>query len=76
MAATKVIKSGKMTPVRGGSGHMFGKQTVGLKKPGHTGKAQSNSGGKWAKGGGTGYVGKQSKAGKVVAGRVSVSGGK
>jgi hypothetical protein len=65
-----------MTPVRGGSGHMFGKQTVGPKKAGHTGKAQTGSGGKWAKGGGTGLVGKQPKAGKVVAGRVSVSGGK
>jgi hypothetical protein len=76
MSGTKVIKSGKMTPVRGGGGHMFGKQTVGLKKAGHTGKAQTSTGGKWAKGGGTGFVGKQGKSKHVVAGRVSVSGGK
>lgn len=76
MAGSKVIKSGKMTPVRGGPGHMFGKQTVGPKKSAHTGKSQTGNGGKWAKGGGTGFVGKQGKAGKVVAGRVSVSGGK
>lgn len=76
MAGSKVIKSGKMTPVRGGSGHMFGKQSVGPKKSAHTGKAQTGNGGKWAKGGGTGYVGKQGKSSHAVAGRVSVSGGK
>lgn len=76
MAGTKVIKSGKMTPVRGGSGHMFGKQTVGPKKAGVTGKAQTGNGGKWGKGGGTGFVGKQGKSKHAVSGRVSVSGGK
>lgn len=71
---SKVISSSKMTPVRGGGGHMFGKQTVGPKKAGHTGKVQTGSGGKWAKGGSTGPIGsKQPKAGKAVAGRVSVS---
>ena len=44
---------------KGGSGHMFGKQTVGTKTPGITGKAQSGGGGKFAKGGPTGKVGKQ-----------------
>jgi len=76
MSGTKVIKSGKMTPVRGGSGHMVGKQHVGPKKPAHTGKAQTGTGGKWAKGGGTGFVGKQNKSRPSPAGRVSVSGGK
>lgn len=74
--ATKVVKSGTMTPVRGGKGHMFGRQTVGPKKPGHTGKAQTGDGGKWAKGGGTGKVGKQGKSSHSVAGRVSVSKGR
>jgi hypothetical protein len=74
MSGTKVISSGKMKPVRGGSGHMFGKQTVGTKKAGVTGKADSGGGGKWSKGGPTGKIGgKQPKAGKAVAGRVSVS---
>lgn len=73
--ATKVIKSGKMTPVRGGPGHMFGRQSVGQKTPGISGKAQSGSGGKWAKGGGTGKVGKQGKSSHAVSGRVSVAKG-
>lgn len=44
---------------KGGSGHMFGKQSAGPKTPGITGKAQSGNGGKFAKGGPTGKVGKQ-----------------
>lgn len=72
MAKGKVIKSGTMTPVRGGSGHMFGKQSVGTKTPGVTGKADKG-GGKWMKGGGTGHVGKQGSSSRVVAGKVSVS---
>ena len=71
--ASKVVSTGKMAAVRGGKGHMFGKQSVGPKKPGVTGKAQSGSGGKWAKGGGTGHIGRQGKSSHVVAGRVSVS---
>ena len=71
--ASKVVKSGKMTPVRGGPGHMFGKQSAGPKVPGHTGKVQSSRGGKFAKGGSTGNVGRQGKSSPVVAGRVSVS---
>ena len=55
---------------KGGSGHMFGKQTVGTKTPGITGKAQSGGGGKFAKGGGTGKVGKQ---GSVKTSRPGVS---
>jgi hypothetical protein len=73
MANSKVIKSGKMTAVRGGPGHMFGKQSAGPKSSAHTGKAQSGRGGKWAKGGGTGNVGSQGKSSKVVPGRVSVA---
>jgi len=76
MAGSKVIKSGKMTPVRGGSGHMFGKQSAGPKKAGDSAKAQTGRGGKWAKGGGTGFVGKQGKSSHAVSGKVSVSGGK
>jgi hypothetical protein len=57
--SSKVIKSGKLTPVRGGSGHMFGKQTVGTKKPGVTGKADKGGGGKFTKGGSGHMFGKQ-----------------
>jgi hypothetical protein len=70
---SKVISHGKMTAVRGGPGHMFGKQSAGPKSAGITGKAQSGRGGKWAKGGGTGKIGSQGKSSHVVAGRVSVS---
>ena len=73
LGKSKVISSGKMTPVRGGSGHMFGKQSVGPKKAGVTGKVQTGSGGKWHKGGPTGKVGNQGKSSRVVSGRVSVS---
>ena len=74
MASSKVVKSGSMTPVRGGSGHMFGKQHAGPKKAGVTGKSDTGNGGKFAKGGGKGKIGgKQPKSGKAVAGRVSVS---
>ena len=44
---------------KGGSGHMFGKQSVGTKKPGVTGKADKGGGGKWAKGGSGHMFGKQ-----------------
>ena len=39
MAKGKVMKSSSTPFVKGGSGHMFGKQTVGPKTPGVTGKA-------------------------------------
>lgn len=71
--ASKVVKSGKMTPVRGGPGHMFGKQHAGPKTPGITGKAQSGNGGKFGKGGPSGKVGKQGKSEKAKPGKVSVS---
>lgn len=70
---SKVVSSGKMTPVRGGSGKMFGKQSAGPKQAAHTGKAQSGRGGKWAKGGGTGHIGNQGKSSHAVSGRVSVA---
>lgn len=76
MAGSKVIKSGKMTPVRGGAGHMFGQQHAGPMKSGTTSKSNSGGGGKFAKGGGTGYVGKQGKSTPSVGGKVSVSKGK
>lgn len=44
---------------KGGSGHMFGKQTAGTKSPGSTGKTQSGGGGKFAKGGSGHMFGKQ-----------------
>lgn len=75
MAKSKVISSGKMTPVRGGSGHMFGKQSVGTKTPGRTGKADTGGGNKFTKGGPTGKVGKQYGSSKAVSGRVSVAKG-
>ncbi len=76
MAGSKVIKSGKMTAVRGGSGHMFGKQHAGPKKPGVAGKADKGDGGKYGRGGGTGYVGKQGKSTPSPAGKVAVAKGK
>jgi len=59
MSKSKVMSTKTMTPVRGGKGHMFGKQSVGTKKPGITGKADTNSGGKFAKGGSGKMFGKQ-----------------
>ena len=73
---SKTIKSGKMTPVRGGPGHMFGKQHAGPKKPGVSGKISNTSGGKWAKGGGTGYIGNQRGSSKAGSGKVALPGGK
>lgn len=71
--ADKVVSSGKMKAVRGGSGHMFGRQTAGPKKPGVSGKAQTGTGGKFGKGGGSGHVGRQGVSSKAVSGRVSVA---
>jgi hypothetical protein len=68
---SKVVKTGKMTPVRGGPGKMFGKQHVGTQTPGQT-ASKSGPGGKWAKGGAT-RGGGQGKSSRVVAGRVSVA---
>jgi len=66
MAKGKVVKSGKMTPVRGGSGHMFGKQHVGTQTPGQSAQKPSGGGGKWAKGGSGHMFGKQtSKAARA-----------
>ncbi len=57
---SKVISSSKPAFAKGGSGHMFGKQSAGPKSPGVSHKAQSGSGGKWAKGGSGKMFGKQS----------------
>lgn len=57
--STKVLKSGGGSFAKGGSGHMFGKQSAGPKTPGVSGKAQSGSGGKFAKGGTGKMFGKQ-----------------
>lgn len=70
---SKVVSKGSLGGAKGGTGHMFGKQYAGPKKAGLAGKSQSGSGGKWAKGGGTGHVGKQGKSSPVVSGRVSVA---
>lgn len=59
MHKSKVTSTKTMTPVRGGKGHMFGKQSVGTKKPGITGKADKNSGGNFTKGGSGKMFGKQ-----------------
>lgn len=57
---SKVTKSSTPAFAKGGSGHMFGKQTAGTKSPGSTGKVQSGGGGKFAKGGSGKMFGKQS----------------
>lgn len=44
-----VVKSKKAKPVRGGSGHMVGKQSAGPARPG--GMVNKGGGGKFAKGG-------------------------
>jgi hypothetical protein len=59
--ADKVIKSGKMTPVRGGPSGKVGKQ--GGATPAVSGRVSipgnKTGGGKWGKGGPSGLVGKQ-----------------
>jgi hypothetical protein len=57
--STKVVSKSSPAFGKGGSGHMFGKQTAGPKSPGITGKAQSGSGGKFAKGGSGKMFGRQ-----------------
>ena len=60
MSKSKVVSTKVMTPVRGGKGHMFGKQTVGQQKAGVTGKAITGGGGKTTLKGGSGKMfGKQ-----------------
>lgn len=59
MATSKVVKSSKPAFAKGGSGKMFGKQTVGTKTPGVSGKSDTGGGGKWAKGGSGKMAGKQ-----------------
>ncbi len=71
MSKSKVVSSKTMTPVRGGKGHMFGKQTVGQQKAGVTGKAITGGGGKTTLKGGKGKMfGKQtskpSRAGSTL----------
>ena len=56
---SKVTKSSTPAFAKGGSGKMFGKQSVGTKTPGISGKADSGGGGKWAKGGSGKMFGKQ-----------------
>lgn len=72
--ATKTISKGPLKEggAKGGSGHMFGRQSAGPKNPGTSGKDQSGSGGKWAKGGAKGQVGKQGKIAKSTPGRVAL----
>lgn len=62
MSKSKVTSSGSLKGggAKGGSGHMFGKQTVGTKKPGISGKADSGGGGRTPPKGGKGHMfGKQ-----------------
>ena len=60
MAKSKVQKSSKPSFVKGGSGHMFGKQHVGTQAPGNTAtKHVGNAGGKFIKGGSKHMFGKQ-----------------
>lgn len=57
--SSKVISTKTLAPVRGGPGHMFGKQKAGDRSPGVTGKKDSGGGGKFGKGGPGHMVGKQ-----------------
>lgn len=56
---SKVVSSGGGKFAKGGSGHMFGKQSAGPKKSGVTGKSDSGSGGKYARGGSGKMFGRQ-----------------
>ena len=55
--STKALVGGG---AKGGSGHMFSKQSVGTRTPGVTGKKDSGGGGKFGKGGSGHMFGKQS----------------
>ena len=59
MAMGKVIKEGKMKPVTGGGKKMFPKQHAGPQRPGTSAHSTKGSGGKFAKGGPSGKVGRQ-----------------
>ena len=56
---SKVISKSAGSFAKGGTKGMFGKQSVGTKTPGITGKADSGGGGAWAKGGSGTMFGKQ-----------------
>lgn len=60
--SSKVISSKSLVGggAHGGAGHMFGKQKVGTRSPGVTGKKDSGGGGKFGKGGAGHMIGKQS----------------
>lgn len=60
---SKVISSKTMTPVRGGKGHMVGKQTSGTSVPGKNTNQGGGGGGRGGKGHMAGFTGsKPSKA--------------
>lgn len=59
MAKSKQMSSSKPTFAKGGSGHMFGKQSAGSQKSGLTSQ-EGKGGGKFAKGGSGKMFGKQS----------------
>lgn len=59
MKSTKVISTGKLPMLKGGSSHMFGKSHAGPQKSGTTATAsKTGSGGKFAKGGNGRMAGK------------------
>jgi hypothetical protein len=68
MAKSKQISSKAGAFAKGGSGHMFGKQSVGVKAAGVSGKSDSSNPGKFIKGGSGKMFGKQS-ASAMPAGR-------
>lgn len=75
MANSKVVKSGKMTPVRGGKSGQVGKQGgTATAKPGVVSiPGHAKGGGKFAKGGPSGQVGKQGVSSRAQPGVVSVA---
>ncbi len=62
---SKVISSSKPAFAKGGSGKMFGKQSVGTKTPGVSGKADKGGGAKFIKGGSGKMFGKQTASTRV-----------
>lgn len=72
---SKVISTKSTTFVRGGSGHMVGKQAVGTQTPGQTATMAKSTGGKFAVGGKGRMAGKQSVQ-TARPGTVSTTGAK
>lgn len=64
----KVIKTSNKQFVKGGKGHMFGKQGASPQRPGTSSTTEGQGGGKFGKGG-SGHMAKKQSAGPMPSGR-------